>query len=113
MTQTKSKTGSWTKPLLVVSLAANLLVVGAAAGMFLSGGSKGGPARFDLTTGPITRAMDASRRDAVRDALRASGAFRASNRRDIRADMDVLIATVRAEQFDGDAFRAAVSRQRA
>jgi len=112
VTQTKHNNRSWTKGLLVVSLAANLLVAGAVAGMFLSGGPKGGSARFDLTVGPITRAMERTRRDAVRDALRGSGAFRASNRREIRADMDVLIEAVRAEAFDSAAFRAAMSRQR-
>ncbi|WP_296420244.1 periplasmic heavy metal sensor [Pseudooctadecabacter sp.] len=103
---------NWTKVLLVASLALNLLIVGAVIGVVASGGTRAGPQRFDLTAGPLTRAMEAPDREAVRQALRDSGAFRPSNRRDIRADMGVLIDTVRSDTFDAAAFRAALMRQR-
>lgn len=112
MTKTSTGTGRWTKRILVASLALNLLVVGALVGAFVSGGPKGGAARFDLTVGPITRAMTPERRDAVRLALRDSGAFRPADRREIRADMEVLVATLRAETFDAVAFQDALARQR-
>ncbi|WP_439141873.1 periplasmic heavy metal sensor [Pseudooctadecabacter sp.] len=112
MSDTPPKPRNWTKRLLVASLALNLLVAGVLAGAVLSGGPKGGLQRFDLTAGPLTRAMDGPRREALRDALRDSGAFRASDRRNIRADMTVLIETVRSDTFDEAAFRAALMRQR-
>lgn len=112
MSDTNPEPRNWTKRLLVASLALNLLVAGVLAGAVLSGGPKGGPQRFDLTAGPLTRAMDGPRRDAVRDALRDSDAFRASDRRNIRADMAVLIDTVRSDTFDEAAFRATLMRQR-
>lgn len=103
----------WQRGLLVGSLALNLLVVGVVAGSAIVGGGPKGQQRFDLTVGPLTRAMDAEHRDAVRDALRDSGAFARNNRADIRADMQLLFETLRADDFDEAQFRAAMTRQRA
>ncbi len=101
------------KRLLVVSLALNLVIIGVVAGMFFLGGAKGAPQRFDLTAGPMTRAMDVERRGALRDALRESGAFRPADRAQMRSDAIALLETVRAENFDDVAFRDALDRQRA
>ena len=106
-------TGRWQRRLLVASLALNLLIVGAIIGLLVSGGPKGGPQRFDLTSGPVTRAMEPERRDRIRDALRDSEVFRPSNRADMRADMAAILSTLRAASFDEDAFRSALTRQRA
>ena len=112
MAENTTSSGKWQKRVLVASLALNLLVIGAVAGLAISGGTKGPPSRFDLTAGPITRAMEGDRRDRVRDALRDSDAFRPATRAQMRADMEVLLETLRAETFDADGFRDALSRQR-
>lgn len=101
------------KRLLILSLGLNLVVIGLIAGMFVFGSGKGGPPRFDLTAGPMTRAMDSDRRAALRDAVRDSGAFRPADRADMRADAIVLLEVVRADTFDDVAFKAALDRQRA
>lgn len=108
-----TKPTRWGRILLVGSLALNLLIVGIVAGAMLKGGPKGGAPRFDLTIGPLTRAMDDSQRDAVRQALRESGAFRPADRSNMRADMAAMVASLRADSFDPEGFRAVLSRQRA
>ncbi|MCW1951168.1 MAG: periplasmic heavy metal sensor [Octadecabacter sp.] len=113
MAEKQKKKGRLQRGLLIASLALNLLVVGVVAGAVFNGGGPGGPQRIDLTVGPLTRAMDGERRDAVRDALRESGAFQRRDRSAIREDMQVLLATLRADVFDEAAFREALSRQRA
>ena len=113
MAEKQKKSGRLQRGILVVSLALNLLVVGVVAGAFIKGGGPDGPHRIDLTVGPLTRAMEGERRDAVRDALRESGAFQRRDRSEIRQDMQVLLATLRADVFDEAEFRDALARQRA
>ena len=113
MAEMTAKSSRLQKRLLVASLALNLVVIGLAAGTFLLAGGKDAPQRFDLTAGPMTRAMDVERRGALRDALRESGAFRPADRSQMRADAVALLQTVRAETFDDVAFREALDRQRA
>lgn len=107
-----TKTGRWRHILLVASLGLNLAVIGLVVGVVLNGGPRNAPPRFDLTAGPLTRAMEGERRDALREALRDSDAFRRADRSEIRADMRAVLASLRAEQFDQSAFRAALTRQR-
>lgn len=80
------------KILLVLSLTLNVTIIAALAGLLMLGPGKSAPQRFDLTAGPMTRAMDEDRRDALRDALRESGTFRPANRSEIRARCDNLAA---------------------
>ena len=112
MAEKQSKTSRWRQGLLVASLGFNLAVVGIVVGAAFTDGPRNSPKRYDLTAGPLTRAMDTERRGAVREALRDSGAFRASARSEIRNDMRAIIATLRANEFDQSAFRAALGRQR-
>ena len=112
MAANKTKTRRATKVILVISLAFNLLIVGVVVGAFMNGGRPGGMQRFDLTVGALTRAMEGEHRDAVREALRDSGAFRPADRAALRADMIALLATLRADAFDEAAFREALMRQR-
>lgn len=112
MTETNTKTPRRVKVLLAVSLGLNLLVVGAVVGTALTGGSKGGPQRFDLTAGPLTRAMDDDRRDSLRARLSEADVFRRGDRADIRADMNRLVEALRAPDFDAQAFVDALTRQR-
>lgn len=108
--QTKSK--RLQRFVLVGSLALNLLIIGVAIGVAFNGGKPGAGQRFDLTVSPLTRAMEGERSDAVRDALRSSGAFERGVRSEMRRDMGALLETLRAETFDADAFRAVLMRQR-
>lgn len=112
MPESKMKTGRWGRLLLVVSLGLNLAVIGAVVGVVLKGGPRNGPPRYDLTVGPLTRALDDERRDAVRDVLRESGVFRPADRQNIRNDMRAIVESLRAEEFDQTAFRDALARQR-
>ncbi len=113
MAEKQKKSGRLQRGLLIGSLALNLLVLGVVAGTVFKGNGPGGSQRVDLTAGPLTRAMEGERRDAVRAALRESGAFERRDRSEIRQDMQVLLATLRADEFDEVAFRDALSRQRA
>lgn len=113
MAETDKKPGNWGRILLVASLALNLAVAGMVAGAWLSGGPKNGSQRFDLTVGPLTRAMSPDQRDAIGRTLRDSGAFARATRSDVRDDMAALVATLRADTFDEMAFRDALTRQRA
>ncbi len=112
MTKTHKEPRNWIRIVLVVSLALNLVVVGIVAGVAFKGGPKSGAQRFDLSVGPLTRAMDASQRDALRTALRDSGAFERANRSDIRRDMIAMAAALRAPEFNKNEFRETLIRQR-
>ncbi|MGJ8610455.1 MAG: periplasmic heavy metal sensor [Octadecabacter sp.] len=102
----------WQRRLLVGSLAVNLLVIGVFVGGAVMGNGPRGPQRFDLTVGPLTRAMDDVHRQALRDDLRSSGAFERADRAGIREDTETLLATLRADEFDETTFREILIRQR-
>jgi len=112
MTNTDKKPRNWTRIVLVLSLGLNLAVAGMVAG-FAFAGDKRSPQRFDLTVGPLTRAMDDNARAAVRDALRDSGVFDRADRGAMRTDMTALVSLLRADQFDSAAFQDVLGRQRA
>lgn len=97
---------------LIVSLALNLCVIGAIAGFALSGGGSERMQRFDLTVGPLTRALDPDRRAAIRDDLRTRGVFGPDNRQAMRRDLVSLIDVLRSDQFDSAAFGIILERQR-
>jgi uncharacterized membrane protein len=105
MAEEKTKSQRIQRIVLIGSLALNLLIIGVATGVALNGGKPGAGQRFDLTVNPLTRAMEGARSDAVRDALRNSGAFERDDRSDMRRDMNALLATLRADEFDEVAFR--------
>ena len=80
---------------LVVSLAANLLVLGAVGGFFGSGRHK------DVRLGPLVRAMDREdRRDLGRMIQKAQGRDRRMDR-NLRAQMTAVLAdALRTEPFE-------------
>lgn len=103
----------WRNWLLVASLALNLLVLGAVAGALVRGGPMPGGARFDLSAGPLTRALSDADRNALRDHLRDHRAFRQNGRAAIREDMRELQRLLRAETLDVTALGAVLARQSA
>lgn len=91
---------------LAISLATNLAVAGLALGIVL-GGKNGHPPRdFDMSLGPVARALTPEDRAAIRDALR--------DRRDLAphrgpgADLQALIAALSATPYDAQALRDAL-----
>ncbi|MCF2904587.1 periplasmic heavy metal sensor [Octadecabacter sp. CECT 8868] len=112
MANEQGKTKRWQRVLLVSSLALNLVVLGVVAGAVFNGGPPGSSQRFDLTAGPLTRAMDDDNRAAVRTALRESDVFQRRDRSAMNEDMQALVATIRAEAFDSEKFLEILQRQR-
>ncbi len=112
MSNGNDKSRVWMRRALVASLAVNLLVLGVVAGSVVRDGPPRGGPRFDLTAGPVLRAMDESDREAVRAALRTTDVFRPNTRDAMREDMELLLDVLRAPDFDRAAFTEAMSRQR-
>lgn len=109
----KSRESRWRQWLLMGSLMLNLLIIGLVIGAWVNGGPPGDRgARLDLSLGPITRALAEDDREAVRAGLEANRPFASGQRREMRGDMQDLVATLEAETFDGDALRAVLARQR-
>jgi uncharacterized membrane protein len=89
-------------------VALNLAVAGLAAGAWLREGPGRGMPR-DMSFGPFTEALSDSDRRELRRALadRAPG-FREA-RKEMRADLEALLQTLRADPFDPAATEAALS----
>jgi uncharacterized membrane protein len=99
--------GRWMRILLVLSLTANLLIVGLAAGAaWRHGGERGGR---DFGFGPLTEAMSFTDRKALRDAFLEKHPDARAERRAMRADFEALIVALRAEPFDAAAVESAVA----
>lgn len=96
------KPGRWTKVILAVSLAFNLLVVGAVAGAVVSGGKwrHHGPPRLEAMGGPLTRALSQEDRRAIgREILKTYGRDGAGRARH-REEFERLVEAIRATPFD-------------
>lgn len=98
----------WIKIALAVSVALNLAVAGLAAGAWLREGHGRGMPR-DMSFGPFTEALSDADRRELRRALgdRAPG-FREA-RQEMRADLEALLASLRADPFDPVAAEAALT----
>lgn len=95
----------WLMPLLLASLALNLLIVGIVVGALVS---PGGPRDRDeasrtlrgVVGEPFYRALpEGERRSMMREALGNREAFRES-REALRARLEAFLAALRAEEFD-------------
>lgn len=98
----------WIRIALAVSVALNLAVAGLAAGAWLREGPRRGMPR-DMSFGPFTEALSDADRRELRRALgdRAPG-FREA-RQEMRADLEALLDSLRAEPFDPSAAEAALA----
>lgn len=105
---TTTGTSRWIKIALAVSVALNLAVAGLAAGAWLREGHGRGLPR-DMSFGPFTEALsDVDRRELRRALADRAPGFRAS-RQEMRADLETLLASLRATPFDPAAAEAALA----
>jgi uncharacterized membrane protein len=109
---TKPKTPLWMRLTLFVSIALNVLVVGAIAGFLLMGGPdrRSDRDRFDFGAFYMRALSEQDQRALRRDfvsGLQKEGRDRGAFIADLRATLD----TLRATPFDAEAFEAALADQ--
>lgn len=113
MTETSTpKTPRWMRVTLFVSVAMNLLVVGAVAGFLVTGGpdKRSDRSRADFGTVFMRALGDEDRRALRRDfeaGLQRQGRERGAFLAELQATLDIL----RATPFDRDAFLTSVAEQ--
>lgn len=95
------------KALLVVSLALNLLVAGLVAGAWLRDGRPGTRDR-DPGFGPFGEALSPEDRRELRRAFMARMPEMRENRAALKADLQDVVAALRADPFDPAALSAAM-----
>jgi len=103
------------KIVLFISLALNLLVVGLVVGAMLGDPRERdrNPALRDIGFGPFVAALPLKdQNDLGRAMERQAGAFR-ENRTKMRASFEAILAALRTDPFDADAFRQIVTDQQA
>jgi len=106
----------WVMPLLFLSLAGNLLIVGIVAGSILTSGGER-PDRASREVGSLVgqhffRALEPrDRRALIRDVASQRDQIR-ENRRDIQARIELLLDLLRSESLDVQAVQALLEQQR-
>ena len=101
----------WQRLLFGASLGLNILVIGAVAGLVLSGGRDEGKRPPPLRNGGVAAligTLPPEQRDAVLGELRLLGQGHGVSHRGLREDRRKVIAAVRAEPFDPDALIALI-----
>lgn len=105
----------WMRSLLVASLALNLLVAGAGAGMLISGwgwhGRHHAPG-IEAAGGPLTRALDERDRRAIARQMREAYRDGRPGRAEQRASFDALISDLRKTPFDRGGVEQHMARMR-
>lgn len=108
-----AKSPRWVKVLLALSLALNVAVLGIVAGAALKfhrgGVAMDGPG--GMSFGPFSDALTQDQRRALFRDLSKDGSGLRDMRRELRADMDRVLTTLRATPFDPQAFRSAIEQQ--
>ncbi len=109
---TKSNSTKGLRVALALSVAVNLAVLGLVAGVMLRDGPgmRGAMVR-DLGFGPYTEALRPEDRKALRRALFEKAPEILETRRMMHEDMQALLGLLRAEPFDGPAFRNRMETQ--
>lgn len=100
----------WSRLVLVVSLALNLLVLGIVGGAVLGRGHPDRPPRIDLLSfGPYASALDEQDRAALKKELFGEHKILRETRRGLRRDLDEVVVAVRATPFDPDRVSTAMA----
>ena len=106
----------WMKVLFGVSLALNLLVLGAVGGAVMRHGGWDGrhhPPRADMAGGPLTRALSQEDKRAVaREMRRAYRSEGSSGRAAYDAAMQQLVTDLRTDPFDPEPVKAQMGQMR-
>lgn len=107
------------RTIALVSLALNLLVVGAAVGGYAAGarfsppGAERGAVRAERPMRALIAAVEPERRPAVRREIARTFVAARDARKEVRDARISLAQTIRAEPYDAAAVRAAFARMRA
>ncbi len=112
---TVKKGRRWGRVLLGVSLAFNVLILGAIAGHRI--GDDNAPRRThykrDISDyGPYTRALSGEDRAAIRESLRAQSDDFRTRRKEVRAGFKAFVAALRAQPYEPDETRELLEQQR-
>ena len=115
MSETPKRPNRWLYPLLFLSLAGNLLIVGVVVGWMASPNGKQrsdfGPAR-GLVGEPFVRALPTDQRRALmRDVLKEAPQIRES-RDSLKARFEAFLTAIRAEPFDPERVAELMAEQR-
>lgn len=98
----------WVRILLVISLAFNLLIIGAVAGVAIKGEPWYKPNSphhaADAAIGPLTRALSKADRRAIGREMRQSRGEDGWTRRAHRQALERMVGLLEATPFDADAF---------
>lgn len=98
---------------LIVSLAVNLAVAGLALGAFLRGGPGPRDMGRNLGFGPYDAALQSGDRESLRAAMRARMGDLGRARTEAQADMQAVLAALRADPFVPEALERALGDQNA
>lgn len=110
--QPAKRTPVWLRLVLLISLAANILVLGAVVGHFLRDDPKGRVPRVDRIEAPMTFALSQKDRREIGDALRREYRQNRPTREEIQSQYRGIIAALRADPFDPAAVAEGFARQR-
>ena len=106
----------WLRPLLIVSLAINLLVVGIFAGWTFSGGKPPGdripPSARSVMGEPFLRALPPEQRKILLSEIVERSPNLRQNRAELRQHFEELLAALRAEPFDANEVSRLLEAQR-
>lgn len=107
-----ASSGKGVRIALGISVALNLLIVGLVAGAVLREGDPRARVVRDLDFGPFTEALSPRDREALRrDFVQRAPELRAV-RREMRADLENVLAVLRSEPFDGAALASVMENQK-
>ncbi|MFB9150721.1 periplasmic heavy metal sensor [Roseovarius ramblicola] len=118
MSEQSGNHGRGWRVVLILSLALNLVVLGAIGGWVLRHGigphGAYGPhaARMAQMGGPLTHALDAEGREAVAARLRDGRGAHAARRAALRESFEALLSDLRAQPFDPAPVEARLAAQR-
>ena len=100
--------------LLAASLSLNLLIIGAAAGIAITGGSQGREnhtrAPGDMAVGPLTHALSREDRHTIKQSLRRSATADGWNKRAHFEAMQSMANLIAATPYDALAFETELAR---